>query len=274
MLPRLQAPVEASRPQTSSSTKATKDEMVPLSAPASDIAPARCRNQRSMRPASGPGTCRESAASPRGVQQQPAVAEAIPSWQAGPAPAVGVRLHGDRVRRACWSESMSGIVGGGSRRVVRRWTTGQIAAFPPPLLPNWIIFSHGAPFLVLGFGHGIRVRNSVSSALVRALSNSTRGIIPVRPMMTDMGSPGWLNCPVTVMIAFSRSASLLDTLSSSSRLSSTKALGLGVPAGPSALDHRREVVLDRACRVIRALVEHEAADGYGGTRDPPAVFEH
>ena len=71
--------------------------------------------------------------------------------------------------------------------------------------------------------HGVRAKNSASSALIGDSWNRSGGS-PFRfgPMIIDIGSPGWLNCPVTVMIAFSRSASLLDTLSPSSRISSRK----------------------------------------------------
>ena len=60
---RVQSPVEAARPQTSSSTKATKADMPLRSAPTSQIAPARWRNCRSIRPSRGPGTLRESVVS-------------------------------------------------------------------------------------------------------------------------------------------------------------------------------------------------------------------
>ena len=62
-LPRSHVPVEASRPQTSSSTKATKDDVTLPSPPPSRIVPARWRSCRSTYSSRGAGTSRARVAS-------------------------------------------------------------------------------------------------------------------------------------------------------------------------------------------------------------------
>ena len=49
-----------------------------------------------------------------------------------------------------------------------------------------------------------------------------------------------------------------------------KPISPGVPIGPGAFHHRCQMILDRACRVVRPFVEDETADGNPGIREPIA----